>query len=145
MARGVKRSPGMNKFSRGMIWVAVASTLAGARAGGGTLHRVPPGQVMTGVEVKRAGPLRVEFSVRRPREALDRLPTARVVRQDAGFSCRVRGVEWLSRSPPGGRWRLDRYQLRVEWQPGADLSGCLIRVEDPGGGSRLDMEVFMSL
>ncbi len=78
---------------------------------------------------------------------LDRLPRVRVTRQVGGFSCLL--VSLRRQGPPaarsGARPAQERFELEVRWRPGADLSGCLIRVEDPVSGSFEDVEVMMNL
>ncbi len=132
----------------GTLWVvAVALTCMGWSLESGGGRCITLDQPMTRVPVSGAPVLWLGFRVLRPAEVLDRLPWVRVVRQEGGFGCRIQSVELLgSRLDPEGKVRASSYEIKISWTPGADLSGCLIRLEDPGGGagSHREAEVFMS-
>ncbi len=60
------------------------------------------------------------------------MPEAGVVREDSGFECRItRKILLFAGYNAETKIHHQEFEIKVEWSPGADMSGCLIEVKHP--------------
>lgn len=62
-----------------------------------------------------------------------------VIESYGGFECQIESVS-LDPEPLG----YETYKVRVTWKPGADTSGCVVRIRDPRTKERALIELFMN-
>ena len=102
-----------------------------------------------------AGLVRIDVAGLAPRIALrvrvDRIfgvptlaPDARVVASYGDFECQVRSIELEQSGLHHGFMMEDLYLVKVEWTPGADLSGCSLSITEPFSNRLYPVELYMS-
>ena len=68
------------------------------------------------------------------------LPKVEVIEQFAGFECEVIMVKRTALTTEG----TGKYLVLVDWSPGADYSGCHIKITNPMTNLSSDISLYMS-
>jgi hypothetical protein len=60
------------------------------------------------------------------------IPEADVLKEDSDFECRItRKILLFAGYNAETKIHRQQFEIKVEWSPGADMSGCLIEVKHP--------------
>lgn len=60
------------------------------------------------------------------------VPTATVTKEDGGFECQVsKTILLFAGYDTATGLHHQEFEIKVQWAPGADLSGCLVEVKHP--------------
>jgi hypothetical protein len=71
-------------------------------------------------------------------------PTTTVINQDNGFECKpVRNILLFSGYNAQTKIWTQTWEIRIQWSPGADSSGCLIEVSHPEEES-VQVDLYMN-
>lgn len=111
----------------------------------GTIFDLKPGEGVTRIDVAYLPPvISLRLLVERAPAGPTLPPEARVQYAYGDFECAVQGIDLEKEGIPQESMLRDSYLVRVSWQPGADLSGCLLAISEPYANRLYPVELFMS-
>ncbi len=79
-----------------------------------------------------------------PRTGLHKLPLVSVAEEFASFECEIVELTKTAKFDTALQELVDVYLIGIAWVAGADLSGCLVEIENPYNGQVATVELFMS-
>lgn len=95
------------------------------------------------IDVAHQGDIAVRIQTTRDQGKLDTLPKVEVIEEVGGFTCTVQSLS-LTNEAKTEQGITETYRAVFRWEPGADVSGCVISISDPSLSRQKAVNLFMN-